>query len=159
MFDCGIGDLFVVRTAGHVISESSLASIEYGTEHCKTKLVVVLGHQKCGAVNAAHDTDDTSGCSKPMAALVQQIKPAVETGKAKGGSRDEIIKSATLEHVKNTINLIREKLGEVLEHLKISIVGGYYNLDTGAVDFYEDMGIFYDWGSWVILLISCIIIN
>lgn len=88
LFDCGIGDLFIIRTAGHVLSESTLASLEYGAEHLKTPLVIVMGHQKCGAVNATYDTNDTSGCSKPMAALINQIKPAVAEGKKAGGNRD-----------------------------------------------------------------------
>lgn len=141
LFDCGIGDLFIIRTAGHVLSESTLASLEYAAEHLKTPLFIVLGHQKCGAVNASHDTEDTSGCSKPMAALIQQIKPAVEAAKEAGGDRETVIRAATLGHVQNTINTIKDKLGHILEENQLSIVGGFYNLDSGKIDFYEDYGV------------------
>lgn len=139
LFDCGAGDLFIVRTAGHVLSDSTLASIEYGAEHLKVKLILVLGHQSCGAVNAAFDADDGAieNSSVQMVHLLKQIKPAVETVVSSDEDRPTKIKKATHCHVANTIKTIEDELGNILNHLKISTKGAYYNLTTGAVDFLE----------------------
>lgn len=147
LFDAGIGDIFVVRTAGHVLSDSTLATLEYGAEHLKTKVVVVLGHQSCGAVNATYDMDEDAkdDCSAPMRHLVNQIQPAVDKAKGLGGTdRTAIIKAATEQHIKNTIDTIDNSIGSILKHEKITIIGAYYNLDSGRVDFLEQFGKFYE---------------
>ncbi len=134
VFDSGLGELFVVRVAGNTADNAGVGSIEYGVEHLGARLIVVLGHSKCGAVKAAVDTVETS--SEPaghLPAVIDPIKPAVEKVLPQGGD--------VLD------NAVHENVAEVVEHLKTSepvlanevheghvkIVGAYYDLSTGKV--------------------------
>ena len=140
VFDESIGDVFVARVAGNVVDEDILGSMEYATEHAGAKLVLVLGHESCGAVKAAVDNVNEGN----ITALVNKIKPSVvENSKVAG---EKTSKNATLvdavckSNVKNNIAAIRKK-SAMLSHLekegKIKIVGGYYDLDSGAVSLVE----------------------
>lgn len=134
IFDQGLGDLFVVRTAGQVIDNVALASIEYGAEHLHAPLLVVLGHKRCGAVQAAVDGGNLTG---HLSSLTQPIKAAVETAKTQSG---DLLDNS----VKENVHLIIKQLQNsepILSHLvkdnKLTIVGAYYDLDTGAVSLVE----------------------
>lgn len=134
LFDQGFGDLFVVRTAGNVVDSVALGSIEYAVEHLGTKLIVVLGHERCGAVSAA-----VAGGEAPanVKSIVDAIQPAVEKAKVKGhGSHGcDLVCSS----VKSNVKLVAEKmrtspiLKELMEDGMLNVVGAYYDLDDGAV--------------------------
>ena len=94
IFDQGLGDLFVVRTAGQVVDDVALASIEYAVEHLGTALIIVLGHKRCGAVSAAVADGEAHG---HLNALIDKIKPAVEQAKAMPG---DALDNAVRAHVK-----------------------------------------------------------
>lgn len=128
IFDQNIGDLFVVRTAGNLVDDYALGSIEYAVEHLGSRLVVVLGHERCGAVKAALESATAPG---HVGALVRDIQPAVEATKGKSG---DALTNAIHENAKEVADKIRKnaQLGDLASQVKI--VSGYYNLDTGKVE-------------------------
>ncbi len=135
LFDQGLGDIFVIRVAGNVVDPIALGSIEYAAEHLNAPLLIVLGHERCGAVSAALEAK-----GKPkgnIGAIVKKIMPAVNIAKKKGGTRDEILETAIKENVKNTCNEIM-KNSKIVKHLvhsgKLKIVAGEYNLTSGKVE-------------------------
>ena len=132
VFDQDIGDLFVIRTAGNLIDDHGLGSIEYAVDHLGTRLIVVLGHERCGAVKAAMASATAPG---HVNSLVRDIQPAVEA--AKGEKGDPLANT-----VKANARLVAEKIGkeaELGEHKsEVRIVTGYYDLDTGVVEWLEE---------------------
>jgi carbonic anhydrase len=118
VFDCGLGDLAVVRTGAHVLDEGAvMASIRFAAEKLGTPLVLVLGHQRCGAVTAAHATLEREADSEPgLDAVVELLRPA----------RRSTVEETTQAHTRLTAT----RLGA---ELPVRVVGGYYSLDTGAV--------------------------
>lgn len=135
VFDQGVGDLFVVRTAGHVVDPVALGSMEYAAEHLGTKLIVVLGHERCGAVDATLKGGEAPGNLKP---LVESIKPAIEKAKAKPShSHDcDLLCGSVKMNVKQQIENIKKGspvLSEMIQDGVLKIVGAYYDLDSGEV--------------------------
>jgi len=120
-FDLKLGDIFVIRNAGNVADTEALGSIEYAVEHLKTKLVVVCGHRHCGAVTAAYSSGDFP---KNIKRIVDLIRPAVE----KGGDLDTIIRSNVAVMVEKI------KTDEIIRHLAVTVVGAYYDIHSGAVE-------------------------
>ena len=135
LFDQGIGDLFIIRTAGNVIDSAAIGSIEYAAEHLGVQLIVVLGHERCGAVSAAVKGGEAPG---HISTLVKYIEPAVE--KAKRIKTGGLIDNAINENVSITVEKIAESepiLKELHEKGKLKVNGAYYDLDSGAVQFFE----------------------
>lgn len=135
IFDEGLGDIFVVRVAGNVLDPISLGSIEYAAEHLHAPLLVLMGHEQCGAVSAALDaTGEPEG---NIGAIVKKIMPAVKTAKAKGGSRDDMLSNAIRENVALSYKDIRGK-SPLLRHLidkgELKVVAGVYHLASGEVE-------------------------
>jgi carbonic anhydrase len=128
IFDQTIGDLFVIRTAGNLVDDHALGSIEYAVDHLGTRLIVVLGHARCGAVTAA-----LNGASAPghINSLVRDIQPAVTAAKGKEG---DALANAIHENDAEVAAKIRKQaqLGELASQVRI--VEGYYDLDTGKVE-------------------------
>lgn len=130
LFDQGIGDLFIVRTAGNVADDVAMGSIEYAAEHLGSRLVVVLGHQKCGAVTAACQSSNAPG---HIDSIVKAIQPAVVATKGQAG---DAVMNATVANVNNIVKQIATSqpiLAEMVKEDKIRVVGAIYSLDTGAV--------------------------
>ncbi len=132
-FDCGLGELFVIRVAGNVAYRSTLASIEYAVAHLNIKAVVVLGHQNCGAVTIAVNDIDNTNNSENVNYVLSQIAPAITAAPAKASIND-----VAKIHAKLTVGkLVNES--EIIKHATenngLKIVAAYYNLDTGKVDF------------------------
>lgn len=133
IFDRGLGDLFVVRDAGNVVWDVEIGSIEYAAEHLGVRLVVVLGHKRCGAVSAAvQGAGDEAG---HIGSILKIIAPAVDA--VKGAPGDEIDNA-----VRANVTLVRDRLrgdepvlARMVKENKLKIVGAYYDLDTGAVEF------------------------
>ena len=129
-FDAGLGELFVVRVAGNVANSSSIASIEYAVVHCGSKLIVVLGHQSCGAVTAAVTGGDNG---YNLNHLLAHITPAIIASK-KNATVNEVVKknaALTVVELKNRSSIIKD----AVDSGKVNIVPAYYNLNTGKVDF------------------------
>jgi len=133
IFNVGLGDLFVIRTAGEVVDKSILATLEYGAEHLHIPLLVVMGHESCGAVKAAAEAKGEA-TSANMAYLLKAIQAAKRQSK---GERDEI-KSLILANVEEVINDTMEgssPLQRLVDTGKLGVVGGYYELVSGKVMF------------------------
>jgi len=131
IFDRGIGDLFIIRVAGNVAGTSEMATAEYGAGHLHTRLLLVLGHTKCGAVTAAVKKADVHGS---LPALLAHIDPACERAKASGAA--DQVDRAIEENVWETIYSLYVGSAELRElsregHLKI--VGAVYNIESGTV--------------------------
>lgn len=132
IFDQGVGDLFIIRTAGQVMAEASYGSIEFATVALGSKLIVVLGHQSCGAVDAAIKRPDVPG---HIVTLVNSIKPAAQKAKAMGGN---LLENAIRANVIEQVNELRDLdpvLSKKYSKGEILIVGAVYNLSTGKVEF------------------------
>ena len=138
IFDQGLGDLFVVRSAGQVIDHAVLGSLQYGVQQLKTPLLVVLGHSDCGAVQATIEAIDKK--SKPTGtdidALVTAIRPAVVEAKQTGADKTNLLSVSIdinveriVEHLK-TVAILRE--ASTLR--KVKIIGAVYSLETGQVN-------------------------
>jgi len=130
IFDRGLGDLFVVRTAGHIVGPEVLASIEYGVGVLGAPLLVVLGHDSCGAVRAAHDA--VSGVADPppgLRAIVERIRPSLQS--TPGDDLDAV--GAT--HVRLTVDALRSSEGIAAEVAlgRCGVVGMTYRLARGRV--------------------------
>jgi len=134
VFDQGLGDLFIIRNAGNIIDAVSLGSIEYAVEHLHTPLLVVMGHQSCGAVTATVEGGEAPGS---ISAIVEKIAPAVERAKQAGDvPKEELIAKAIRENVKATLAEIEKS--PIIEHAlangKLTIIGAEYHLDSGEVE-------------------------
>lgn len=135
VFDQGLGDIFVVRVAGNVLNDETIGSIEYAVEHLGANLIVVLGHERCGAVKAAKETLAAHGTAPGhIQSLVKAIKPAVDS--TKGKELDETIK-ANVRNVANSLKHSDPVLHHEVDLKKIAVVGAEYDLDTGAVEFLQ----------------------
>ena len=135
VFDQGVGDIFVARVAGNFENTDILGSMEYSCKVAGSKLVMVLGHDSCGAVKAACDNVELGNITH----LLSNIKPAVENTKTEGernSKNDEFVAGVVENNVRLTMDRIREKspiLKEMEENGEIKIVGGVYSISTGKV--------------------------
>ncbi|GAA5529783.1 carbonic anhydrase [Herpetosiphon gulosus] len=139
VFDRGIGDLFVVRTAGQVIDDVVIGSIEFGTAELGIPLVMVLGHQKCGAVTATIESvEKNEPAPDQIAAIVEHIRPAVEAVKASGQEPSDLVDAVVRENTKLTVAALKAAplLAQMESEGKVRIIGGYYHLDSGTVEFF-----------------------
>jgi carbonic anhydrase len=135
IFDQGIGDIFVVRIAGNVSGTDEIGSVEYGVGHLGTALVVVLGHTRCGAVTAAASGAQVHGST---AALIQRIRPAVETARKKtpAPEGDALVAAAIEANVWRSIEDLLRGSAEIREKVregKVKIVGALFDLFSGRV--------------------------
>jgi carbonic anhydrase len=137
VFDRGIGDVFVARVAGNFVNEDILGSMEFACKVSGSKLILVLGHEHCGAVKAAVDNVKLGNIT-PM---LSKIRPAVESIKYDGdrtSKNQEFVGMASKSNVQNTIEKIRSDspiLKEMEDKGEIKIVGAVYDMDDGSVDF------------------------
>jgi len=126
IFDAGIGELFIVRTAGNIADSVALGSLEYAAEHLHVPLLVVMGHESCGAVAAACASESAPG---NIDCIVKEIQPAVKAGNKEPAR-------VIGENVLCVLATVRAK-SSILSHLekegKLKIVGGVYSLSTGSV--------------------------
>jgi carbonic anhydrase len=136
VFDQGLGDLFVVRVAGNVIDDHALGSIEYSVDHLGVRLILVLGHQSCGAVQAARETIAAkSKAPGHIQSLVTAIRPAVEAT-AKGDLEATI--KANVNDVVRALRSSTPILKAKADSGDMRVIGAYYSLDTGSVSFLDE---------------------
>ena len=141
VFDKGIGDLFVGRVAGNFVDEDMLGSMEYGCKVSGAKLIVVLGHESCGAIKAAIENEKLGN----ITAMLAKIKPALAKSKDFVGERTAenhaFVEYVVKENIKNTIQTILLKspvLKEMVDKNELKIVGAYYSFETGEVTFLNE---------------------
>jgi carbonic anhydrase len=134
VFDRGLGDLFVIRTAGHVIDDAVLGSIEFGALELGIPLIVVMGHEKCGAVKATIEAvEKQSKAPGQIGTLVEAIRPAVGQVEGQAGDR---LDNAVRAHTELTVSHLKGSplLAEAMAKGQLKVVGARYDLDTGAVE-------------------------
>ena len=138
IFDQGLGDVFSIRIAGNILNEDILGSMEFATKVVGTKIIIVLGHTKCGAIVGACNNVALGN----LTALLDKVKPAIaiekETTENRTGSNVRFVDNVTTNNVIHTIERIRRESPIILDLENtgaIKIVGGIYNVDTGSVNF------------------------
>jgi carbonic anhydrase len=130
LFDEGLGDLFVIRVAGNIVTDEVLGSIEYAAEHLGSSLIVVLGHERCGAVEAAVQGGHAHG---HIESLVRAIRPAVEPAKGNAGDTLERAVRFNVQRAVGQLRTAKPILSDLNQQGAVKIIGGIYDLDTGAV--------------------------
>jgi len=144
IFDQGLGDLFVIRVAGNIVEPSQIGSIEFAAAQFGTRLVVVLGHSKCGAIEATMREMQGSSASpsRNIGAIVDFIRPSLEPllQEEQGDDTAAIVEQAVRANVGASANRLRHG-SDIIEELErddgLLIVGAEYSLETGLVDFFD----------------------
>ena len=144
VFDQGLGDLFVIRVAGNIVAPSQVGSVEFAAERFHTRLVVVLGHSNCGAVEATIEElgRPSTDQSRNLRSIVDRIRPSVEPLFATELRRDPkaLKHEAVRANIRASVNHLRhgsDVLEQVIDRDGLLIVGAEYSLETGAVDFFD----------------------
>ncbi|MCX6047213.1 MAG: carbonic anhydrase [Chloroflexi bacterium] len=146
VFDQGLGDLFVIRVAGNIVASSQVGSIEFAAERFGTRLVVVLGHSLCGAVQATLEELERPHESRSpnLRSIVDRIRPAVETllETELRQKPETLLGYAVRANIRASANHLRHG-SQILEHLyqkdELLVVGAEYSLETGVVDFFDGL--------------------
>jgi carbonic anhydrase len=146
VFDQGLGDLFVIRVAGNIVAPSQIGSVEFAAEQFGTRLVVVLGHSGCGAINATIEQlkRPVETQSRNLRAIVDRVRPSVEPLLATPLRDDPqaLARSAVRANVRASASHLRHG-SEILEQLigrdELLVVGAEYSLETGVVEFFEGL--------------------
>jgi len=143
IFDVGLGDLFVVRNAGQVLAETILGSLEFAVEVLKVPLIVILGHDQCGAIKAGIKAQSGSVkfAGEFIHNLVNRITPTIEQGISAG---ETTIEEFTSRHIRETVSELVQRSAVIREAVKagsLGIVGAEYKLELGEVQLVESLGI------------------
>lgn len=140
IFDQGLGDVFSIRIAGNILNDDILGSMEFSCKIAGSKLIVVLGHTKCGAIEGACDNIELGH----VTTLLNKVKPAIaietETKSDRNSKNKAFVNNVTKNNVTITVQQVKEQsplLREMEQSGQIKIIGGLYDLDTGIVTFYE----------------------
>jgi carbonic anhydrase len=139
LFGRGLGELFIIRNAGNTVDTVALGSVEYAVGVLKTPLVVVMGHERCGAVAAAAQVV-TENATFPgqIGRMIEPIIPAVLQARGQPG---DLVDNAVRANVRRVVEYLRKQtdplMQEPLRAGRLKVVGAYYDLDTGAVDFFD----------------------
>src|SRR4051812_1934397 len=144
VFDQGFGDLFVIRVAGNIVAPSQIGSIEFAASRFGTRLVLVMGHTQCGAVEATLDElqGRATSESRSLAFIVERVRPSVEAllRARHSDDREALLDEASRANVRASVDQLRHG-SEILEQLGrtegLLILGAEYSLETGVVDFFE----------------------
>jgi carbonic anhydrase len=144
VFDQGLGDLFVIRVAGNIVAPSQIGSVEFVAERFKTRLVVVLGHSRCGVIQAALEqlTSPTGIWSRNVSSIVNRVKPSVEAllDTELRHDPDELTHQAVRANVRASADHLRhgsQVIEDLIQKQGLLVVGAEYSLETGVVDFFD----------------------
>lgn len=134
VFDQALGDLFVIRVAGNVVSPIELGSIEYGVEHLHVPLLVIMGHDNCGAVKATVDGGETPGS---IGAIVDMIKPSADKARAVGAAGDALYELTCDENIRAMLTIVEQSpiIQELKEHGHLKVIKAKYLQRSGEVAF------------------------
>ncbi len=139
IFDQGLGDLFVIRVAGNVVAPSQIGSIEYAASQLGARLVVVLGHSNCGAVDATLKelAREQEHRSPNLRAIVDRIKPAIEPLMGNGVSLQDAV-AANVRHAVERLHRGSDILEQFIADGELTVVGAEYSIESGEVRFLDD---------------------
>jgi carbonic anhydrase len=144
VFDQGLGDLFVIRVAGNIVAPSQVGSVEFAASRFNTRLVVVLGHSQCGAIEATLEEmgRPSNDQSRNLRTIVDRIRPALETLRATElvHDHDHLVPLAVRANIRASANHLRhgsEILEQLIQDEGLVIVGAEYSLETGIVEFFD----------------------
>ncbi len=143
VFDQGLGNLFVIRVAGNIVAPSQVGSVEFAASRYGTRLVVVLGHTRCGAILATIDelTEVSGSPSRNISSIVDRVKPSVETllNTELRNDPERLVNEAVRANVRASVNQLSHGsaiLESLIKNEDLQVVGAEYSLETGAVDFF-----------------------
>ncbi len=144
VFDQGLGDLFVIRVAGNVVAPSQVGSVEFAVERFDVQLVVVLGHTRCGAIDATLEAlaRPEQPQSRGLRSIVDRVRPSIESllHTELGKDRTRLVEESVQANIRASVNQLRHG-SEILERMdlagRVQIVGAQYGLDTGEVTFLD----------------------
>ena len=146
VFDQGLGDLFVIRVAGNIVAPSQIGSVEYAAAQFKARLVVVMGHSQCGAVQATLDEYERPSESRSpnLSSIVNRIWPSMEAllHTELRNDRAALLEEAVRANIRSSTNHLRhgsQILEQLIQNEGLRVVGAEYSLDTGIVDFFDGM--------------------
>jgi carbonic anhydrase len=142
LFGGGLGELFIVRTAGNYVDDAGYGSLAYAVAALGVPLIVVMGHERCGAVDAATKlVTNNSQLPPSLTRMVKPILPAVIDAQANMGAKTDLVDHAIHMNVRHVVRGLRETSDPIMaapiKAGKVRVVGAYYDLDTGAVDFFD----------------------
>lgn len=144
IFDQGLGDLFVIRVAGNIVAPSQVGSVEFAAARFGTRLVVVLGHSRCGAVQATLEelSRPTDAQSRNLRSIVDRIRPSVESllHSELKQTPELLMQVAVRANIRISANHLRhgsEVLEQLIQNERLLVVGAEYSLETGVVDFFD----------------------
>ena len=146
VFDQGLGDLFVIRVAGNIVAPSQIGSVEFAAGKFGTRLVVVLGHQRCGAIEETIEElqRPSANRSRNLHSIVDRVRPSVEALLASGPrhDRDALVRDAVRANVRVSASQLRhgsELLETLIARNQLLVVGAEYSLESGVVDFFDGL--------------------
>jgi len=145
VFDQGLGDLFVIRVAGNIVATSQVGSVEFAAARFGTRLVVVLGHSRCGAIVATLEElrRPNENQSRNLRAIVDRVRPSIEALFESGEHHGEsaLVKQAVRANIRASVNHLRhgsEVLEQLIQNEGLLVVGAEYSLETGEVEFFYE---------------------
>ena len=146
VFDQGLGDLFVIRVAGNIVASSQVGSVEFAVARFATRLVIVLGHTQCGAVLATLEElqQPTGSQSRYLRSIVDRVRPSVEALLATELRSDPevLVQQAVRANIRASVDRLRQGswvLEDLIEKDELLVVGGEYSLETGIVEFFDEV--------------------
>ncbi|WP_394336282.1 carbonic anhydrase family protein [Flavobacterium crocinum] len=141
IFDQGLGDIFSVRIAGNIINEDILGSMEFGCKVAGSKIIVVLGHTKCGAVKGACDHVEMGNLTALLTKIRLAVDDETQTKENRNSGNAAFVENVSVINVKRTVSSIMQRspiLKEMIENGEIGIVGGSHDITTGEVTFFPE---------------------
>jgi len=142
VFDQGLGDIFSVRIAGNIINTDILGSMEFACKIAGSKLIVVLGHSKCGAVKGACDHVEMGNLTELLAKLQPAVYQEKETLDNRNSENETFVENVSMINVKRNVRNIIERsfiIEQMVENGDVGVVGGMYDIETGKVHYYDDV--------------------
>jgi carbonic anhydrase len=146
VFDQGLGDLFVIRVAGNIVAPSQIGSVEFAAEQFGTRLVVVLGHSRCGAIEATLEQlrRPKENQSRNLRSIVDLVRPSVEGLLAPEfrHDHDALVQHAVRANIRASVRHLRhgsDVIENLIQHAGLMVVGAEYSLETGVVDFFDGL--------------------